>query len=134
MDEAQSVVTDAARSLSMDEAVFLTTDAARSLSKDGVASLTTEVAGPFLMDMAQSLVMDWDLSHMMDEEKINNQPNLLINDYYSIKQHCGPTNFWLLQKNKQRNCKDMRKTLVKKQQISKEAVFAVCSIRSKWQS
>jgi len=106
MDEARSIVTDAVRSLLMDEAGFLTTDAARSLLKDGVASLTTEVAGPLLMDMAQSLVIDQELSPMIDEEIVDNQPNLL-------KQHFGPSNFRLSQKNKQRNSKDIRKTLVK---------------------
>jgi len=85
----------------MDNAEYLTTDAAGSLSKEGVASLTTEV------------VVDQNLSHTMDEESIDNQPNMLIHDCHSTKEHFGPTNFWLLQKNKQRNCKDMRKTLAK---------------------
>jgi len=101
MYDTRSVVTEAARSLSMDNAEYLTTDAAGSLSKEGVASLTTEV------------VVDQNLSHTMDEESIDNQPNMLIHDCHSTKEHFGPTNFRLLQKNKQRNCKDMRKTLAK---------------------
>jgi len=69
----------------MDEARSLATYAARSNSTDGVM--------PLMMDMAQLLVMDHDWSLSMDEEKINNQPNLLMDNYDTMKPHSGPTNF-----------------------------------------
>jgi len=62
----------------------------------------------------------------VNKEIKNNQPNLLMNDNDSLKPHSGPTPFCLLQRNKQRNCKDMKKIWSKpKQQISIEAVYAV---------
>jgi len=36
-----------------------------------------------------------------------------MNNNDSLKPHSGPTPFCLLQRNKQRNCKDMKKILVK---------------------
>jgi len=71
--------------------------------------------------------MDQDWSLSMDDVQINNQPNLLINDLDSTKPYSGPTEFCLLQHSKQRNCKYMKKPLLKpKQQISKKAVFVAC--------
>jgi len=61
---------------------------------------------PISMDQARLLSMDASpVQTKVEDETINNQPNLLINN-------TGPSQFRLLQKSKQRNCKDMNNVLV----------------------
>ncbi len=87
-------------------------DMEKSLSMDVGSSLSMDASRPNSMYVARSLSMG-DYCVSVGEEIKNNQPNLLMNTNDSFKPHSGPTNYWLLQKNKQRNYKDMKNNLFK---------------------
>jgi len=110
MDGVMPLSMDAARPLSMDAARPLSMDEARLLSMDVGSGLSMDASRPNSMYVARPLLMG-DYCVSVGEETKNNQPNLLMNANNSFKPHSGPTNYQLLQKNKQRNYKDMKNNL-----------------------
>jgi len=101
VERAQSI--NEASPLLMNAAMPLTMDVARLLSMDAAQPQTINVGIPKSID---------GYCVSVDEELMNNQPNLLMKDNDTSNPHSGPTQFCLIQKSKQRNCKDIKNVLV----------------------
>jgi len=102
VERAQSI--NEASPLLMNAAMPLTMDVARLLSMDAAQPQTIDVGIPKSID---------GYCVSVDEELMNNQPNLLMKDNDTSNPHSVPMQFHLIQKSKQRNCKDIKNVLVK---------------------